>query len=495
MTGGFGKGKVLRQRHQLFVSLLVIADACVLATACLVAHLISRLVMHEVESTDAVQLARESLAIFAVPIGLWWIRSFGLYKPRRDRAFVHELADIVKSVLAACISMITLFWLLGENPTRVWNSSDRVTIAGMKFDGVRFEVLVALFVMCGFLVCSRAGFRWGLRSIRSHGWNLRHVAVIGTGRLGRIVCRTLERNSWTGLHVAYFVSHHDHRRAERCLGREVKGGIADLDRLLECEKPDAVYIALPNARASQVQSIVEKLERFAVDVKIVPDVPPHHFPQRMSVHELEGMPILSVRESPSAHGPGGAMKRITDILGAAFALIVFSPVMIAAAIAIAISGPGPVIFRQRRVSLGGAQFDIFKFRTMRHVEDETGEPRWTSREDSRVTKIGRVLRCTSLDELPQLFNVLGGSMSLVGPRPERPELILRFREDWRGYMLRQHVKAGMTGWAQVNGLRGDTSLRKRLQFDLFYIRHWSIGFDLKILAMTALRGFAHRNAH
>jgi lipopolysaccharide/colanic/teichoic acid biosynthesis glycosyltransferase len=159
-----------------------------------------------------------------------------------------------------------------------------------------------------------------------------------------------------------------------------------------------------------------------------------------------------------------------------------------------LTSPGPVIFKQRRVSLGGEEFNIYKFRTMFAAEDEQ-TPTWTQREDPRITPIGRWLRRTSLDELPQLLNVLRGEMSLVGPRPERPELIQRFRDDWRGYMLRQHVKAGITGWAQVNGLRGDTSLRKRLQLDLFYIRHWSIWFDIKILWLTLFRGFLHRNAH
>jgi exopolysaccharide biosynthesis polyprenyl glycosylphosphotransferase len=186
-----------------------------------------------------------------------------------------------------------------------------------------------------------------------------------------------------------------------------------------------------------------------------------------------------------------------DLAGAAGAILLFSPVMLFAALLVRISGPGPIIFKQRRVSLGGEVFNIYKFRTMYYVEDEeSGSPaRWTERDDPRVTAIGRFLRGTSIDELPQLFNVLTGEMSLVGPRPERPELIERFREDWRGYMLRQHVKAGMTGWAQVNGHRGHSSLRKRLQYDLFYIRNWSILFDLKILWLTVFRGFVHRNAH
>jgi lipopolysaccharide/colanic/teichoic acid biosynthesis glycosyltransferase len=185
------------------------------------------------------------------------------------------------------------------------------------------------------------------------------------------------------------------------------------------------------------------------------------------------------------------------------ALAVFAIPMGIVAGLVRLSGPGPVIFKQRRVSLGGQVFDLYKFRTMYHAEEEAGEAdpsqrrlvSWTERNDPRITPIGRILRRTSLDELPQLFNVLVGEMSLVGPRPERPELIERFREDWRGYMLRQHVKAGMTGWAQVNGLRGQTSLRKRLQYDLFYVKNWSLGFDLKILVLTLFRGFVHKNAH
>jgi len=233
----------------------------------------------------------------------------------------------------------------------------------------------------------------------------------------------------------------------------------------------------------------------------------------MVVGELDGMPILSVRESP-LQGIGGFAKRILDLAGACVALLLFGPIMLVVALAVRMSSDGPVIFRQKRVSLGGEFFDIYKFRTMLYVEDEmhlaqsrthtanstanspaNSPASWTARNDPRVTPLGRFLRSTSLDELPQLFNVLKGEMSLVGPRPERPELIERFREDWRGYVLRQHVKAGITGWAQVNGLRGDTSLRKRLQLDLFYVRHWSLGFDLKILWLTLFRGFYHKNAH
>jgi exopolysaccharide biosynthesis polyprenyl glycosylphosphotransferase len=277
----------------------------------------------------------------------------------------------------------------------------------------------------------------------------------------------------------------------------VKGGLADLEEILTKDKPDAVYVALPGSRASQLSQVLAALDKHPVDVRIVPDVSPRYVAQSMSVNELDGMPILSYRETPH-HGLGGVTKRILDVMGAIAAMVIFGPVMLIVAGLVRLSGPGPVIFKQRRVSIGGQVFDIYKFRTMFHVQDETAEPtgaRWTERDDPRVTPIGKWLRKTSLDELPQLFNVLIGDMSLVGPRPERPELIERFREDWRGYMLRQHVKAGMTGWAQVNGHRGQSSLKKRLQYDLFYVKNWSVGFDLKILWLTVFRGFVHRNAH
>jgi len=361
-------------------------------------------------------------------------------------------------------------------------------------DPTRYQLALFAAGMPLLLGSQRMAFRLTLRWLRERGRNLRHVAVIGVGRLGQITARTLSRNSWTGLSVAYHVSHHPQTRRREVLGRPVQGGLEDLETVLDRHPVDAVYLALPNAQSSLVPDLLKRLERFAVDVRIVPDVHPRFLPQRMTVHELEGMPILSYRECPT-RGFGGVAKRTLDLAGASLALLVFAPVMLLIALAIKWFDGGPVMFRQQRVSLGGDTFRIFKFRTMLDVSDESAPARWTARDDARITPLGRWLRSTSLDELPQLLNVLRGEMSLVGPRPERPELIARFREDWRGYMLRQHVKAGMTGWAQIHGLRGETSLRKRIQYDLHYVRHWSVWFDLRILAMTAVRGFVHPNAH
>ena len=413
-----------------------------------------------------------------------------------------ESIQVLKAALASIGVLIVLIWAMGPAlAPSLAAAGTRAPVTPVAIDAPRLQLGILSILLPALLVIHRATFRVVLRAIRSHGWNLRHVLVIGTGRLGRIACRTLDRNSWTGIHVAGFVHHGEHVAADaKCLDRPVVGGLADLDSVMEQHRPDAVYLALPASRSTVMPDLLRRLERFAVDVRIIPDVHPRYMPQSMAVSELEGMPVLSVRESPLT-GLAGVLKRAFDVIGSAAAIATFGPLMLVIAALVKYTSEGPAIFKQRRVSLGGEVFMIYKFRTMYHADDErgqrggTGESEWTKRNDPRITRVGRILRRTSLDELPQLFNVLLGDMSLVGPRPERPELIERFRDDWRGYMLRQHVKAGITGWAQVNGLRGDTSLRKRLQLDLFYIRHWSLGFDLKILFLTVFRGFVHRNAH
>ncbi len=499
---------MLKQQHQLFVGLLAVVDGAVIVAACFAAWIARYSILpHNWWPRSWEQYPKEALVLYMVPVMLMSLRWFGLYRARRDRSVSGEVLDIIKASLAGMLVLVTVAYvfesaIFSPPDTRQWSP---VFWRGVRFDAGRVQLGLLAVILPASLALERLCFRWGLRSLRRRGWNLRHVAIIGCGRLGQIVGRTLERNSWTGLKISYFVSHQEKTRRQECLDRPVLGGLADLERILCDNKPDAVYVALPSSRGEVLHSLLGRLEKFPVDVRIVPDINPRYVPQSMTVSELDGMPILSYRECPTS-GLGGVSKRALDIVGAAVALALFALPMAFIAALVRMSGPGPLIFKQRRVSLGGQVFDIFKFRTMYHAEVEAGEgdpaaPRpphpasWTERNDPRITPIGRWLRRTSLDELPQLFNVILGEMSLVGPRPERPELIERFREDWRGYMLRQHVKAGMTGWAQVNGLRGQTSLRKRLQYDLFYVKNWSLGLDLKILLLTLFRGFVHKNAH
>ena len=491
---------MLKQRHQVFVTIFAAADATAIALACLGALAARTAFFAEPAPTDAADWVRSSLMPIATPVAMLTLAACRLYRPRRDRSLLGEQWLVARAGLLSVATVVVALWAIGSErllpPTGVPARVPQVLGRSLT-DPARFQLGVLAVLIPAFVGAQRLALRCALREARRRGWNMRHVAIVGTGRLAQITARTLARNTWTGIRVAYFISHHPTTQRRTCMGLPVRSGLDDLDDTLDRHEVDAVYVAIPGSAGAAVPHLLRRLERHAVDVRVVPDVHPRYLPQNMAVSELEGMPILSHRESPLA-GFGGGVKRGMDLVGATLGLLLFAPVMLVVAVMVRLSGPGPIIFRQTRVSLGGEAFQIFKFRTMHHVEDESDpaglREGWTVRGDPRITPIGRWLRRTSLDELPQLFNVLRGEMALVGPRPERPELIDRFRDDWRGYMLRQHVKAGITGWAQVNGYRGDTSLRKRLQYDLFYIRNWSIAFDLRILAMTLTRGFVHRNA-
>ncbi len=484
---------MLREQHRFFRSVLIGADLALIA-ACGVASYFLRFVTLAgvIPPADVGPISYGTHAIpvvFTAPIMLLAMVWVGQYRPRRDERFYLEAGVIIKGVVVGLAATIVVFSVF-----------QNVLFEGRHYSGWQFAIYGAC--VTAVLMPWRFGFRVALRSLRRRGWNLRHVAIIGTGRLGQLVCRTLQRNSWTGIHPVFFISHKRATNLRECVGLPVRGGIDDLEATLEDAGITGVFVALPGRMMATLPAMFMRLERFPLDVRVVPDMNPRYMPMNMSANELEGMPILSVRESPLS-GWGRVAKRTLDLVGGITLLAVFAVPMLAIAIAVRVSGRGSVIFRQDRMSLNGQRFEIFKFRTMRHVDAERqplgdagrGTEAWTKFNDDRITACGRFLRRTSLDELPQLLNVVLGEMSLVGPRPERPELIERFRDDWRGYMLRQNVKAGITGWAQVNGLRGDTSLRKRLQYDLFYIRNWSLWFDLRILWMTLFRGFAHPNAH
>ncbi len=484
---------MLKEQHRFFRSVLMAADLLLIVASDLLAYRIRFAWLAPLipPREQIFSFASHSIPVLAAaPLmltSLVWCR---LYIPRRDQRFYLEAGTILRAVAIGLAVTIAFLSLLRN-----------VLFDGREYSSWQFAIYGVL--TASLLLAWRYAFRVTLRRARARGWNLRHVAIIGTGRLGQVAYQTLRRNSWTGIKPSYFISHHASTRRQRCMEMPVHGGLDTMDEVLDSIPVSGVVVAIPGQMIAELPKLLVRLERHPVDVRVVPDMNPSYLPLNMAVGELEGMPVLSIRESPLNSGWGRIVKRGCDLFGVALAGLVFAVPMVVIAVLVRRSGPGPIIFRQERMSLNGQRFKLFKFRTMIDVAAERqafrdvgrGTDAWTESDDPRITPIGRFLRRTSLDELPQLFNVILGEMSLVGPRPERPELIERFRDDWRGYMLRQNVKAGMTGWAQVNGLRGRSSLRKRVQYDLFYIRNWSLSFDLRILWMTLFRGFAHPNAH
>jgi putative colanic acid biosynthesis UDP-glucose lipid carrier transferase len=327
-----------------------------------------------------------------------------------------------------------------------------------------------------------------LRALRRRGRNLRRVAIVGSGRLGQNLLHTLKRQRWTGYEISYFIE--DLRVGQRFLGVPVYGPVSDIGRVLAEHPVDAVFVALPQHRGQQMAGVLAALAQQMVGVYVVPDLLSYQF-LRHQVQQVGPLAVVSLTDSPQA-GVRGVLKRLMDICGAAVLLVVLVPLMLLVALAVKLTSRGPVFYRQQRASLGGRHFVMLKFRSMVVDAEKHGQPVWGAEaNDSRVTPVGRWLRKLSLDELPQLLNVLAGDMSLVGPRPERPEFVQRFAAQIPGYVQRHHVKAGLTGWAQVKGYRGRTSLRKRIQYDLDYINRWSLGFDLWILLLTAMAGFVN----
>ena len=277
-------------------------------------------------------------------------------------------------------------------------------------------------------------------------------------------------------------------------GIKVIGRVKDLTTLLQENQPDEIAITLGLDEYDRLEDIVALCEKSGVHTKFIPDYN-HIIPTKPYTEDIQGLPVINIRHVPLTNGLNRAVKRTFDFFGAIGAIILFSPVMLVVALFIKITDPGPLIFKQKRVGLKNKTFYMYKFRSMVIQKKADEEKAWTTKNDPRITPFGKFIRKTSIDELPQLFNVLKGDMSLVGPRPERPMFVDKFKEEIPRYMVKHQVRPGMTGWAQVNGLRGDTSIKKRIEYDLYYIENWTLGFDIKILFLTVFKGFVNKNAY
>jgi len=469
---------MLKERRQLFSGLFVGADLFVIGLAFVVAYGL-RFYVPLVPVTKGVPPAENYLALLPVIFAIWGLvfQAHGLYDPARGASEASERRRIIRASSLAMLIFTAVSFLGIEKAF----SLSRLTL-------LFFYVLGTVGI-----VLERATLREVLREARRRGYNLRHVLLVGDGELGRAVQERMTRHPEFGLKVRGFLTDDPLRVGGFVGSTPICGQWDEVAEIVARDGVDQVVFALPFDSFPKLGALLSQLDSAAVDVKVVPDVD-RFVSLRTGIEEFGGLPLISLRATPLM-GWNRVAKRTMDFLLAGLALLLLSPLMLLIALAVRLSTPGPVFFAQERMGLDGRVFRVWKFRTMALDAEAESGPVWATPDDPRRTGLGRFLRRFSLDELPQLLNVLRGEMSLVGPRPERPVFIEDFRSRVPKYMLRHMVQAGMTGWAQVNGWRGDTSIEQRIEHDLYYIENWSWRLDLKILALTFVRGFAGKNAY
>lgn len=413
--------------------------------------------------------------LYIVPGYLFLYYFFRLYEPRRVMGRRLEAWRIAQSNLIGLMSVI--LWL--------YVSKQQDVSRGMLF---------VFFCMNVFLELVERNFiRFILRRMRRSGYNQKHMIMVGYSRAAeQYIDRIIGNPEW-GYTVRGILDDTLPIGSEY-RGIKVIGCVKDLEIILPENKLDEIAITLGLDEYNKLGKVVAMCEKSGVHTQFIPDYN-HIIPTKPYTEDIQGLPVINIRYVPLMNTFNRFVKRTVDIIGALVAIVLFSPIMIGVAIAIKLDDHGPLIFKQERIGLKNKPFYMYKFRSMVVQTKEEEAKGWTTKGDNRVTKIGRFIRKTSIDEFPQFFNVLAGDMSLVGPRPERPQFVEQFKEEIPRYMVKHQVRPGITGWAQVNGYRGDTSIRKRIEHDLYYIENWSLGFDIKILILTFFKGFINKNAY
>ena len=418
--------------------------------------------------------------IFIVPIYLILYASFHLYVPKRIQGRRSELANICKANVIGLMLFTFVLFGLRRFVSHLSYFSTKMILAF-------FEANIIL------LEAERISIRIFLRSLRTNGYNQKHVLLIGYSRAAEGFIDRVSVNPEWGYHVQGILD--DHRPAGFAYKKvQVLGPTNHLEDFLASNTLDEIAITLSIKEYSNLEQIVAACEKSGVHTKFIPDYN-NIIPTIPYMEDLQGLPVIHIRHVPLTGVFNATMKRIVDLAGALFGLIVFSPLMLVTALLIKITSPGPVLFSQERIGLHNRPFKMYKFRSMEVQDPGRERSQWTTPHDPRVTPVGRFIRKTSIDEMPQFFNVLIGNMSLVGPRPERPLFVEKFKEEIPRYMIKHQVRPGLTGWAQVNGYRGDTSITRRIEHDLYYIENWSLGFDFKIMFLTVFKGFINKNAY
>ena len=413
--------------------------------------------------------------LFIVPCYLTLYYACNLYTSKRLVGRRLEIANIIKANTIGMLILSMLIYMLKI----------------MHFSRGVFWVFFVTNLVAEIIV--RNIIYYCLSNMWKNGKNQKQILMVGYSRATEEYIDRIIANPEWGYVVRGILD--DHVKAGTTYrGIKVLGRIGNLMVILPENKLDEIAITLGLNEYYRLEEIVAMCEKSGVHTQFVPDY--HNIiPTKPYTEDLQGLPVINIRYVPLNNTFLAAIKRGVDIIGALVAIVLFSPVMLFSCLAIKLTSPGPRIYRQTRVGLHNKPFEMYKFRSMEVQPEETEKKAWTVKNDPRVTGYGKFMRHTSIDELPQLFNILKGDMSLVGPRPERPFFVEKFREEIPRYMVKHQVRPGLTGWAQVNGYRGDTSIRKRIDCDLYYIENWTLGLDFKILFLTFFKGFVNKNAY
>jgi Undecaprenyl-phosphate glucose phosphotransferase len=464
---------VFSRLQRFYTSIKVATDILMLAAAFGMAY--ATRFIGVIPVTDGIPPLDETLVSLAMSLVIFPItfHQANLYTTNRSRTHIGELFAVFKASITATLILVALTYFTRERYSRL---------------------TLALFLSYSLVLVSvtRLVLRLALAEVRRRGFNLKTILVIGEGELGRRVVETVRDHRELGFRVVGVLALDPEKARKKVRGAPVIGRVEDVERVLDEQPVDQVIIALPLEQQPVVKQLMEQLALRTVDVKVVPDLY-QYITLYGGLEEFGGLPIISLQGDPM-DGWSRVAKRAFDILFSLVAILVSAPVMLVTVVLVKLTSRGPVLYHQERMGMDGRTFHILKFRTMRTDAERAGA-KMASADDSRRTPIGTFLRKFSIDELPQFFNVLMGDMSLVGPRPERPVFIEEFKRQIPRYHLRHKVKSGITGWAQINGLRGQTSIQKRIEYDLYYIENWSLLMDLKILVRTALGGFLSKNAY
>ena len=400
-------------------------------------------------------------SLLLVPINLLLYTFFNLYDPIRTSRFIKESVNLIKCniiFVAIILSSLYIFKIV---------------------DISRLVIIIFYFINTGTIIAKRFILRQALSNLRKKGLNLKHVLIVGSGETAREYLAVIKSNRNYGYNYVGYVSNSNTFEGEKL------GNYSDLLDVLYKYKFDEVICALDICDAKYLEKVVSNCEHSGTKISIIPFCY-KYIPSQPYIDQIGSLPIINIRRIPLDNIGNAFMKRSMDIIGSLLLIILTSPIMLVTSIIIKLTSKGPIIFKQKRVGLNKEIFTMYKFRSMKvNSEENTG---WTTNNDPRKTKFGSFIRKFSIDELPQFFNVLKGDMSLVGPRPELPHFVDEFKDEIPLYMVKHQVKPGITGLAQVNGYRGDTSIKKRIEYDIHYIENWSILLDISILFKTAFKG-------